>query len=248
MNLEYEFRYPPDAFDRREIVRRLEAAGAELERTLLYNAIYASDSDPELYVRLRRVYSSLRQPVTVLTVKRLAAGASIFDEEYETEVADGAMAHQILSRLGCSPKYVVEKLRDVVRVPDASGAPGGLGEVSFDEFVGLPPSFALMEIESPTRAKLDALAKLIGLAKPTAEQLARAQANRFYLDAYGVDTKKAGASGALKDLTFTPGDVAALRRLVAAGGSSATQAFDRAVAGQLRRVARLSKKPLRVKA
>jgi hypothetical protein len=84
------------------------------------------------------------------------------------------------------------KFRTVVRVP-------GLGELDFDEHPGLP---ALLEVESPTLAKLDRLVRALGLQRPARTGPHGAPASfspqHMYHDIYGVTLDRPMGG----DLTF----------------------------------------------
>ena len=193
MTYEYEYRYPPDAFDKRNI---MSLSKSKVTKTLLVNTVYASDHPDQkhLYIRIRTQYTKNKRGPTIaesyLTVKSKKK-TDAFDEEYETSIPDPAATREILVRLGCREVYRNEKFRDIIRVPD-------LGEIDFDEFPGVP--FSLMEIESPTKAKLGHLVRALGLKPPTKAMVARAQLRTFYADLYGFPTDHK----LTKDVVFSP--------------------------------------------
>jgi hypothetical protein len=95
-------------------------------------------------------------------------------------------ATHVLEMMGCVRSYVNDKLRDVLVIP-------GMGELDIDHYPGLPPC---LEVECPSRAKLDALLRALGLK---ASQAVRAELGAMYEDVYGVPDKGRDKSG---DLTF----------------------------------------------
>jgi adenylate cyclase class IV len=198
---EYEYRFRD--FDAPALLRAARRLGAEApERSLLINTAFAAP-DPHLHVRLRDIVPArggggggggggrgqARERVTVLTVKRLGGA---FETEHETGVTDPEQAHALLAALGCTRQHTMMKFRTVVRVP-------GLGELDFDEHPGLP---ALLEVESPSLAKLDRLVRALGLRPPPRTGPNGAPATfspqHMYHDHYGVTLDRPMGG----DLTF----------------------------------------------
>ncbi len=186
---EYEYRYPHRSFDRREIVRLAAAAGGgRPTRQLLVNRIFhAPPGSGAAVVRLREVHRGRgRRAEFLLTVKWGGGyGSRAFEREVETAVADAVAAEQALLALGCRPKHVIEKLRDVVDVP-------GLGEVAFDENPGLP---CAMEVEATSRGRLARLVRALGLRPPTDAERLSGRLENQYAELYGIDPERTGFWG-----------------------------------------------------
>lgn len=213
--LEYEVRFLH--FDRADVLRRARALGAaaRAERTLLINVTYwaVREEDARMTVRLRQAVSRDDGVRATLTVK-LPGGAAGFEEEHETAVSDSTQTAQILGMLGCRHRHTMVKFRDVVQVP-------GLGELALDSHPGLPP---LLEVESPSLAKLQRLVRALGLAVPPPKDRLPSP-SLLYAELYGVDAAKRDASG---DLTFAhPSD---LRRHITKNRAQ----FERVLAAQLK--------------
>jgi adenylate cyclase class IV len=189
-HFEYEQRFAPDEFDLRDVLRRARQLGAvgAPTRTLLINTSFTMPGRPDMFVRLRNVITASKHiPVqTLLTVKRKVPN-SAFEAERETYVSDAVQAMQLLEMMGCVRDYTNEKFRDVLEVP-------GLGELDIDHYPGLPPC---LEVECPTKNKLDRLLKLLGIDK--AGDGSRGKLGVMYNNTYGVAIQGRDMSG---DLTF----------------------------------------------
>jgi adenylate cyclase, class 2 len=112
MNLEIEKKYRLTPRDRDRIVASLADVGAtSVGRDFEENTIFANDRlrDASAVVRIRKVSDR-----AVLTYKRRLLSESDLKKqiEYETVVADAAMAEAILMEIGLQPQLVYEKYRD----------------------------------------------------------------------------------------------------------------------------------------
>ena len=185
IGLEYEYRYPHDAFDKADVLRRCGALltlrtdvpPARLRRSLLVNRIYSPPVERMFkggMVRLREEYRRRGRATYLLTFK---AAGSEFEYESETLVEDAKAMRHVLLGIGCRPRHVIEKLREVVALP-------GGAEVSFDENPGLP---CTMEVEAKSLAALKRLVKQLGLRPPTEEQRRRGRLETQYRELYGVE-------------------------------------------------------------
>ena len=234
--LEYEYRYPADAFDVDEVLRRARPMTASTTRkpvvrwALLVNHIFYMPSKPEVMLRIRDVHRGGKQKMrSLLTLKLPPDSAGGFEQEYETMVDDGEATARIACALGLVRRHVMEKLRGTVDLP-------GVGEIAFDVNPGLPAS---MEVECVSKRALDRTVAALGLGGPPTEAMrARASLEGQYVARYGVEgaALKARARGGGSLLFSDPGP---LRDMVPLPMRAA---FDREFGRQARIARRLSAK------
>jgi adenylate cyclase class IV len=230
---EYEYRYPTDAFDMREIVRR---AGALIGKkrtpsvrwSLLVNRSFFMPGRPDVMLRVRTVISASHRVRSLLTLKLPRSTAGGFEQEYETWVEDGEAASRIVLGIGLVERHVMEKMRGTVTLP-------GVGEIAFDINPGLPAS---MEVECTSKKELDRTVAALGLlGPPTKEMRSRSTLEGQYVERYGVDgvvLKAKFRDG--QSLTFS--DAAPLRAFVPEGPRRSE--FDREYARQAKIASRFS--------
>ena len=191
--MEYEYRYSEHAFDKDVLMRKLEETGYKYTKNtyLLRNTVY--NSPPGYYVRIREMVNLAdKKSDSYFTVKKLGEGDGDFDEEYEVFVEDAALLHNSLLEFGITENYKIEKIREVVSVPEFDG------ELDFDMAPGLP---WYLEVECKTKEMLDKFVGILGLPA----RIEKFSIADMYRRCYGVDS---GMRKNMKILTFEkPGDV-----------------------------------------
>lgn len=197
---EYEVRFLK--WDQRAVLARARSLGAPLhpQTVLLDNAVYTLPESRKGIVRIRRQAAAPPAVSHATLTCKVPDAKSRFDIENETGISDPEETHAIVTTLGCVPRMATQKLRDIYEVP-------GLGRLDVDSHPGLPP---ILEVESPSKPKLDKLLRALRLDKdvPPAS-VSPPSPEGLYQEIYGIKDARKRFAEKRCTLTFARGgDVA----------------------------------------
>jgi len=145
MSLEYEYQYYKH--DKSQIIPLLKSIGAKKKGAFLFRVMVFKHplNEPNTYLRVRDEGHRITMTHKTNTNKE-------FPNENEIIINDFDQGCQILLGIGAIQLFYYEKIREIWDHKDA--------EIVFDTAPGRPE---IMEIESPTKAKLNKIAVKLGL-------------------------------------------------------------------------------------
>ena len=210
MSIEYEYRYPSDAFDFASVVKRAKGlGGGRLKWSLLVNHIYVLPGDAGDIIRIRECLqlhggAKHKRAEYLLTMKTKIDNADGFPKEDECHLSDPGAVREILRVLGVPQKNTMEKLRGSIVVP-------GRGVLDFDWNPGLPVA---LEVECTSMARLASLVRDLGLKKPSADMRSRAGLEGQYEQHLGIERVGLKKRFDARGLKFDDGDRHRLRDMI----------------------------------
>ena len=163
--IEWQFALNQDEIPKMK--EKLVSIGATREREYLMPVVvYNSANGDPIYIRLRHEGNRIS-----FTVKKdLKAEFPIeYEVDLKPDLQNMDQLHLMLTAMGCTVKYRVEKIREIWRMKGAK-------EIVFDRYPGVP---TYMEIDTTSEQDLRKIASLLGLGEEK-RMLTKDAYNYFY--------------------------------------------------------------------